>query len=114
RHSSRRKTIVAVIVLYQEKESASPAQNDDEWIVQFMRIHRLSDAEIETLWDKNPDYLVLLRNTPYAAQGYRFHRADLRAFYNHFSWYRGTVSDAARAERYFNSIERSNISKIVR
>lgn len=115
KRGSEGRNMVAVIVLYEEKESSTAKRySDDAWIVDFMRSHRLTDSEVETLREKNPDWLVLLRNTPYAAQGYRFHRADLRDFYNNFSWYRGTVSDAADAERWFSRTERNNISTIVR
>ncbi len=81
-----------------------PVQQQD-----IMTIGHLTSADLigKSSWD-----LDLLRNEIYARHGLRFHRQDLRHYFEGQTWYRPTIDNPDTVEKSFSATERDNASII--
>lgn len=69
----------------------------------------LDTADIEALSDTDLRYAI---NELYARHGYIFKDSTLKAYYEQFSWYNGTVSADDFTSDMFNSVELKNIKAL--
>lgn len=89
-----------------------PAFVSLEDAAQKMSSYELQGYEVEDAFAL--DGLKLLKNAVYAHHGYRFHNAEMRAFFEKQAWYHSTGADEKTAQSHFSPLERSNVDLLQR
>lgn len=94
----------------EETPEPEPVLQDSGFIFPDSDTLVIDQGEIEALSDSELTYAI---NEIYARHGYIFKSAELRGYYEQFSWYSGEVSSDEFSVDCFNQIEQQNWTLLV-
>lgn len=79
----------------------------------FIEIYTMICDDPSEIANSDSLLLALLRNGLYAMHGYNFDNADIRATFEHYTWYEPTVSPANFSTSVFSEIEMQALTYIM-
>lgn len=85
-----------------------PQETTDQNEIVSRKVLTSSDLRGKSVWQ-----LTVLRNTPYARHGYKFHVQALRDYFSQQNWYHPTTSEMTVVEKRLNATERRNCQMIL-
>ncbi|MBQ1349450.1 MAG: YARHG domain-containing protein [Ruminococcus sp.] len=93
-----------------EKEKVTTAPASGDYLLNNSDKRIIERSEVENMSEKQITYAL---NELYARRGRKFKSADLQAYFNSKSWYKGTIEPSQFDESSLNQYEKANVQIIL-